>query len=77
MAVVCGGAVFQPICGWILAKMWDGGYAQGAPIYTVEAFDLALSTVPLCYLIGLVASMFFIKETYCKPKFDTYLDQLK
>jgi MFS family permease len=77
MAVVCGGAVFQPICGWILAKMWDGAYAQGAPIYTVEAFDLALSTVPLCYLIGLVASMFFIKETYCKPKFDTYLDQLK
>lgn len=77
MAVVCGGAVFQPICGWILAKMWDGAMSAGVPVYSTKAFDFALSTVPICYLIGLIASMFFIKETYCKPKYDTYLDQLK
>ncbi len=77
MAVVCGGAVFQPICGWILATMWDGTMLNGAPVYTVKAFDWALSTVPFCYLLGLVASLFLIKETYCKPKYDTYQDQLK
>lgn len=77
MAVVMGGAVFQPICGWILSKLWDGQMTSGVPVYSEAAYTTALSTVPLCYLIGLIASLFFIKETYCKPKYDTYLDQLK
>jgi MFS family permease len=77
MAVVLGGAVFQPIVGWILAKLWRGDMVQGVPVYTIGSYTLALTTVPLCYLIGLIASTLFIKETYCKPKFDPYADQLQ
>jgi len=76
MAVVLGGAVFQPVVGWLLSKFWSGQMENGIPVYNIEAFDIALSTVPICYAIGLVASIFFIKETYCKPKYDPYQDQL-
>lgn len=77
MAVVLGGAVFQPIVGWILAQTWQGGISNGVPIYTINSYTLALTTVPVCYFIGLITSMFFIKETFCKPKFDPYSDQLQ
>lgn len=77
MAVVLGGAVFQPIVGWILSKLWDGHMNQGIPLYSTSSYTLALTTVPLCYFIGLIASLFFIRETFCKPKFDVYSDQLQ
>lgn len=77
MAVVLGGAVFQPIVGWILAKLWTGQMHQGIPFYTTSSYTAALTTVPICYFIGLIASIFFIKETFCKPKFDVYSDQLQ
>lgn len=76
MAVVLGGAIFQPIVGWILATLWDGTLVNNVPCYSQKAFTIALSTVPFCYLIGWIASHFFIKETYCKPKYDPYSDQL-
>jgi MFS family permease len=76
MAVVLSGAVFQPIVGWILSKLWDGTMMGGAPAYSTSSFTLALMSVPACYLIGLVASLFLIKETYCKHKYDTYQEQL-
>jgi len=77
MAVVLGGAVFQPIVGWILAYLWKGQMINGAPVYSVHTYTIALTTVPLCYLIGFIASQFLIKETFCKPKFDVYCDQLQ
>jgi len=77
MAVVLGGAVFQPIVGWILSCLWQGEMVGGIPVYSIHSYTIALATVPLCYLIGWVASQFFIKETFCKPKFDAYSDQLR
>lgn len=77
MTVVLSGAVFQPIVGWILSKSWQGTMENGAPIYTPSSYTLALSTVPICYFIGLIASIFLIKETFCKHKYDTYSDQLR
>lgn len=77
MAVVLGGAVFQPIVGWVLAKLWTGEMQNGVPFYTTHSYTMGLTTVPICYLLGLIASVFFIKETFCKPKFDAYSDQLQ
>lgn len=77
MAVVLGGAVFQPIVGWILSYLWQGEMVAGTPIYSIRSYTIALTTVPLCYLVGWIASQFFIKETFCKPKFDPYSDQLQ
>lgn len=77
MAVVLSGAVFQPIVGWILSKLWDGTVHEGIHVYSITSYNIALATVPLCYLIGLLASIFMIKETHCKPTYDPYSDQLQ
>lgn len=76
MAVVAGGAIFQPLVGLLLHLSWDhkmGG--DGVPLYTVENYHLGLMIVPLCFLVGLIVSLFFIKETYCQSKYD--VDVLK
>ena len=76
MANVAGGAIFQPLVGYMLAKGWDGQTLNGVPIYSIKDYHLALFVVPLCFLIGLVMSSFFIKETHCKPLYDPYQDTL-
>lgn len=76
MAVVLSGAVFQPIVGWVLSKLWQGTMEHGAPLYTTSNYTMALSCVPICYLVGLLVSIFFIRETYAKHTFDPYSDQL-
>ncbi|MCH9631490.1 MAG: hypothetical protein S4CHLAM37_15130 [Chlamydiia bacterium] len=77
MAVVLGGAILQPLVGIILSKLWGGETENGVHIYTVTHYKIALITVPICYLVGLICSLFLIKETYCRPKYDSYSDQLK
>jgi biotin transporter BioY len=77
MAVVLSGAVFQPIVGWILDKLWDGAMVNGAPFYSTKNYTLALLSVPACYLVSWICAAFFIKETHCKHTFDPLQDQLK
>jgi MFS family permease len=77
MTVVLSGVVFQPIVGWILLKFWEGGMENGAPLYTTYSYTWALTMVPVCYFIGLLVSIFMIKETFCKHTFDAYSDQLQ
>lgn len=56
MAVVSGGAILQPLAGYLLAYV-----GTGSDIYPVHAYEVALIVVPLCFAAGLVIS-FFIKE---------------
>lgn len=69
MAVVLGGALFQPLVGWLLTLFWDGEIRQGIPIYHLATYELALSVVPICFAIGLITSIFFIEETHCKSRY--------
>jgi MFS family permease len=69
MAVVAGGALFQPLVGLLLQKFWDGAKdGWGVPIYSVDNYHLALLIVPLCFAMSLLTSLFLIQETYCRPK---------
>ncbi|WP_194847501.1 MFS transporter [Candidatus Neptunochlamydia vexilliferae] len=71
MAVVAGGALFQPLVGFLLQLYWGGGRdGYGAPVYSIENYHIGLVVVPLCFFVGVISSLFFIKETYCKPKYD-------
>lgn len=70
MAVVAGGALFQPLVGWLLYLFWDGGTQSGIPIYTVENYQIALTIVPICFLVALFISQFYIRETFCKSRFE-------
>lgn len=69
MAVVAGGALFQPLVGLILHQYWDGAKdGWGVPVYSVANYHLGLIVVPACFLIGLLTSFFLIKETYCRQR---------
>lgn len=76
MAVVIGGALFQPLVGILLGIFWDGKMRGSIPIYSIQNFHISLSLVPICFFIGTIAALFLIKETNCKPKFDQYSDHL-
>lgn len=66
MAVVVGGALFQPMAGYILGLFWDGLVVNELPVYSIRSYQIALSIVPICYALGVLSSIFFIKETYCE-----------
>lgn len=62
MAVVLGGAIFQPIVGIILDNHWHGGMLNGAHIYSIQAYEIALVAVPACFIVGLIVMKLFVKE---------------
>lgn len=65
MAVVVGGAIFQPLVGVLLQAHWTGKIVKGIHYYSVTNYQTALSIIPVCYLVGFIFSRFFIKETHC------------
>lgn len=74
MAVVIGGALFQPFVGYILDIFWNGQTERGIPIYSIENYHIGLIVVPICFAIGAIVSLFFIRETYCRSHYDDYSD---
>ena len=68
MAVISGGVILQPLVGYVLRYFWDGTFVDNVPFYTVESFEYAFVMMPLCAVLGLVVTLFFIKETHCKEK---------
>ncbi|MCB1117085.1 MAG: MFS transporter [Chlamydiia bacterium] len=70
MAVVAGGALFQPLVGWLLYLFWNGATRAGIPTYTVGNYQIALAIVPICFLVALLISLFYIRETFCKSRFE-------
>jgi MFS family permease len=67
MAVVVGGAFFQPLVGVLLSFFWDGVTVHHLPVYTVPMFQESLWVLPLCHIMAFILAKFFIKETYCRP----------
>lgn len=68
MAVVAGGALFQPLLGYLLQWSWDGKILDGVPVYTVQDYRIALFVLPLCYVIAALVAMKWMRETYCQPQ---------
>lgn len=62
MAVVLGGAIFQPIVGLILDNHWQGHILNGAHVYNIHAYEIALTCVPACFIIGIFVMKFFVNE---------------
>jgi predicted MFS family arabinose efflux permease len=71
MAVILGGVLFQPLVGYILSARWDGSMSNGLPIYALADYRTALMLLPLCFLIGIGASLWLVKETHCKPQYES------
>jgi len=64
MCVVCGAIFFQPLIGQLLDLNWAGGLAHGIRAYTLGNYQIALSALPLCFVICMISSLFFIRESY-------------
>lgn len=64
MAILLGGALFQPVVGLILRSSWQHEMIAGVPIYSTTAYHHALVIIPICYLLALIFSLFFIRESY-------------
>lgn len=70
MAVVCGGIIFQPLVGYLLHASWNGTTHNGIPLYDINSYRLALIILPACFVLGLILSIFVLKETYCKHTYE-------
>lgn len=62
--VMSSGIIFQPFLGIILDFAWDGVLSpEGMPIYSLNDYQQALTTVPVCLLFAWLI-MLFVRETY-------------
>jgi hypothetical protein len=64
------GALSDPLTGKFLDLGWTGKMVDGARVFSVETYRMALTTVPI-YLVVAVGLLFFIRETYCKSVYPT------
>lgn len=69
MAIIAGGIFLPPLVGLILKMSWTGEMLNNVHIYSITSYRVALIFVPICYVVGLLVSIFCIKETHCKPNY--------
>ena len=69
MAVVAGGALFQPLIGILLYINWKGIMHNGTPFYDRVDYQQALLVLPLCFIVAFFVSRFLLRETHCKPQY--------
>jgi MFS family permease len=67
MMVTGAGALFQPLVGFLLDLAWSGEIALGARVYDTGAYRLALTSLLVSSLAGLLC-LAFVRETYCRPR---------
>ena len=65
MLVMFSGMMLQPLVGYILDYIWSGAFENNIPKYSFGEYQIALSILPICLLIGLVL-VYFLKETHAK-----------
>jgi len=63
--VMIGGNFFQPIIGKLLDMKWSGEMVNGVRIYSPEAYQFALSVLPIGAMIAIIL-LLFLKETGAK-----------
>jgi MFS family permease len=65
MMVVIGGVLFQPLVGLFLRLGWNGDMENSVPVYAIHDYRVALVVIPVCFLIGLIVSLRYLRESYC------------
>lgn len=64
LSVLIGGALFQPLVGYLLNHSNDWHMVDGITVYSAASYQKALIIMPLCYLASLIISLFVIKESH-------------
>ncbi len=66
------GALSDPLTGKFLDMKWEGKMVDGVRIFSVPAYKIALTTLPIYLIISLMC-LWVIKETFCKPSYPSTL----
>lgn len=64
--IMGGGAVFQPLFGWLMDLHWNKTIINNVAIYSHADFMRGMMIVPIAFAVGLIAAL-LIRETYCQP----------
>lgn len=64
LSVLIGGAVFQPMVGFVLKHSSDWIMVNGITYYTLESFNRGLLVIPICFVVSLILSLFVLRETH-------------
>lgn len=69
MSAVLGGAVSQPLVGYLLHIGWNGLKIHNLPIYSIDNYRMALLILPISALVGFAVVFLKIKETHCEMRY--------
>lgn len=64
--IMGGGAVFQPLFGWLIDLHWDQTFLQGVPYYSPSNYRYGMAIMPIAFTVSLFAAC-CLRETYCQP----------
>lgn len=67
MIVMLLGLILQPFVGWLLDWIWDGVMNNGIPLYTMNDYRFALTSIPICLVLSLLITP-LIPETFPKEE---------
>lgn len=68
MAAIVGGAITQPLVGFLLSWQWNGVKVHGVPAYSIHDYQTALIVLPIAAGVGIATVWFKLKETHCKKQ---------
>ena len=57
--------ILSPIIGNLIEKGWNGTLIEGIPVYSIESYQCALISLPICYFVAFVLS-FLLHDTHPK-----------
>lgn len=63
--IMSGGAIIQPVVGWLIEYRWDGLMESGMPIFSYANYNFAFWSMPMAILVA-TGLVLLIKETNCK-----------
>ncbi len=64
--IMGGGAVFQPLFGWLMDLHWDQTLNQGVAIYSPSNYLYGLAIMPIAFGVSIIAAC-LLRETHCQP----------
>jgi MFS family permease len=65
--IMGGGAVFQPVMGWLLDLHSNHTVQAGTAAYSVSDYHFAFMIFPIMMVVGIMFA-FCVRETYCKEE---------
>lgn len=64
LSVVLGGALFQPLVGYVVQRTGSWHLVNGAHVYSVASYQRALVILPVCFLVSLLVAAFLLQESH-------------